>query len=605
MEEITGDSVQSQQSEYYTILKAGESEIALAQVLLKYLELEGVNKLFGIPSTSMKFILHELKNQRDKFNYIICRQETGAAFIADGYFRVTGKLGVLLVASDTGSVNALMGAVTAHHDKSALLLVSVEPSAEADNHSHILDEVALGDNINAVYRNSCQYSARVGTVNHFQPILTAALRTALSIPSGVAYMGLPDKLAGTPLSQDILFPTKPEYYRAIPQASSPQQVQQAFNTLTTAQHPLILLGNGCRIALRDSKILKQFQAFVEKFAIAVMTTPDAKGIFPESHPLSLRNYGVSGCHWPQYYLENPHYDALMILGSGLGRYSTYNTAKIHSKQPHPLIPNGPIIQVDLDQTAIAKAFPVQLGIVAEVGTVINHLFELSQKTQPDELKIAQRQTFIQQLKQTHSPFLEPDKRKADSSPILPQSLMKCINDNETLRQGGHIFVDSGNCSNWAWHYLELDPPVEFHISSTVGAMGFGTAAAIGGKLGQPDQVCVAITGDGGFMMQGNEISTAAQYQVGVVWVVLYDNDLNMISQSMNQFFPEPSVWQNYYQLGEPNLVQFAQGLGADTYEVGNLEEMKKIFAEAIKKADTDKKPQAIIVPIHSEEIPPW
>lgn len=592
---------------YYITLKAAppgeetKDKITLAQVLLKYLELEGVNKLFGIPSTAIKHLLNELKNQKDKFDYVICRQETGAAFIADGYFRVTGKLGVVLVACDAGSPNALAGILNAQHDKSALLVISVEPSAENYSNSHILDEVEISENINAVYRNICQYSVRIGSPKTFQTILTQALRKALSIPSRTTCIGLPDKLVGTYLSEDIAFPTKPEHYRAIPQSSSPFQVQQAFDYLINAKQPLILLGNGCRQVLRDRPRLEKLKSFVEKFAIPVMTTPDAKAIFPESHWLSLRNYGVAACNWPKYYLESSNYDALMVMGSSLGRYSTI--APQAGKEL--LIPNGALIQVDLDQSAIARFFPVQLGIVAEIGAVIDNLFELSERTQADGSTVAERRAFIKQLKETHSPFLEPQKRNSEASPILPQALMKCINDNEKLRLGGHIFLDSGNSTHWAWHYLELDPPVQFHVSSTIGPMGFGTAGAIGGKIGDPDKICVAITGDGGFMMQGNEVSTAAQYNVGVIWVILYDNDLNMISQGMNQFFPEPSVWKNYYQLGKPDLVKFASGLGADTYEVRSPEEMRRAFAEAIEKADTDNKPQAIVVYINTDEIPPW
>ncbi|MFB2919855.1 thiamine pyrophosphate-binding protein [Aerosakkonema funiforme] len=597
--------MEQEQTSYYITLPSGLGEkdrnITLAQVLLKYLELEGVTKLFGIPSTAMKHLLNELKNQNDKFDYVICRQETGAAFIADGYFRVTGKLGVVLVACDAGLPNALTGILTAQHDKSALLVISVEPSAENYSNSHILDEVEISENINAVYRNICQYSDRIRSPQTFQPILTQALRNALAIPSRTTCIGLPDKLAGSYLSEAIAFPTKPEYYRAIPQFSSPHQVQQAFDYLTHAKQPLILLGNGCRPALRDRQRLEKFKSFVEKFAIPVMTTPDAKAIFPESHWLSFRNYGVAGCNWPKYYLESSNYDALMVMGSSLGRYSTIPP----QAGKEPLIPKGALIQVDLDQSAIARFFPVQLGIVAEVGTVIDNLFELSDRTQADEQTVAERRALIKQIRETHSPFLEPQKRNSEAAPILPQALMKCINDNEKLRQGGHIFIDSGNSTHWAWHYLELDPPVEFHVSSTIGPMGFGTAGAIGGKIGSPNQVCVAITGDGGFMMQGNEISTAAQYNVGVVWVILYDNDLNMIGQAMNQYFPEPSVWKNYYQLGKPNLAKFAEGLGADAYEVRTLEEMRLVFAKAISKADTNNKPQAIVVYINTEEKPPW
>ena len=583
----------------------------VAHLLLEYLKLEGVYKLFGYPGGANKSLLEELKTQNNEFDYLICRQETGAAYVADGYSRVTGKLGVVMVTSGPGATNALTGTANAQQSNSPLLIITGEPSEANFGKGYLQEGVNSSLRINAIYRNACQYSAIISNENNFQTLFTQALRTALSIPSRAAHISLPDNVASSSLN-NITFPNTPENYRATPSTSDPKKVKQAFDYLIHAVHPLIFLGNGCRQVLQGER-LEKFRYFVERFAIPVMTTPDGKGVFPEDHPLSLRNYGLAACEWPKYYIApedfedhkyytGSKYDALMVIGSNLDGLAT-RVGK--AAWDNLLIPNGPLIQVDLDQSIIGRGFPIQLGIVAEIGAVIDNLFELSQSTEPNPEIVQPRREFIKHIK-THSPFIEPDKMDSDDDPILPQALMKCI--QEMLPPGAHLFIDGGNCIGWSLHYLVIDAPSQMHNSLNLGPTGFGTAAVVGGKVGAPDKTCIAITGDGGFMMQGNEIATAAKYNIGAIWIVLQDNDLGMVSQTMmytsGSPIPNPE-WKNYYNLGNPDLAKFAEGLGADAYNIYSPKEMRERLAQAIENADLNNKPQVIVAHINTDEVPPY
>ncbi|MGL4378360.1 MAG: thiamine pyrophosphate-binding protein, partial [Microcoleaceae cyanobacterium] len=533
-------------------------------------------------------------------------------YIADGYSRVTGKLGVVLVTSGPGATNALTGTANAQQSNSPLLIITGEPSEANFGKGYLQEGVNSSLRINAIYHNACQYSAIISNENNFQTLFTQALRTALSIPSRAAHISLPDNVASSSL-KNINFPNTPENYRAIPSTSDPEKVKQAFDYLINAIHPLIFLGNGCRRVLQDKQRLLKFRRFVEKFAIPVMTTPDGKGVFPENHEMSLRNYGLAACEWPKYYIApedfedhkyyaGSKYDALMVMGSNLDGLAT-RVGK--AAWDNLLIPKGPFIQVDLDQSIIGRGFPIELGIVAEIGAVIDNLFDLSQSTEPNPEVVQARREFIQHIK-THSPFINPDKMDSDANPILPQALMKCI--QELLPPGSHLFIDGGNCIGWSLHYLVIDPPSQMHNSLNLGPTGFGTASVVGGKVGAPDKTCIAITGDGGFMMQGNEIATAAKYNIGAIWIVLQDNDLGMVSQTMmyTSGSPIPNMgWKNYYNLGEPDLAKFAEGLGADAYNVSSPDEMKKVFRLAIENADLKNKPQVIVAHINTDEVPPY
>ncbi len=468
------------QTSYY---QSGQ-QVTVAQALLRYLRIEGATRLFGIPGGACMHVLDELKKQRDTFHYYICKQETGAAYIADGYSRVTGKLGVVLVTSGPGGTNALTGTMNANASHSSVLTITGEVPEKYFGQGYLQEGADADLDMDNVYRNSVRYSAMVSNPANFATLFTQALREALSIPNRGAHISLPDDIAATAIP-NIHFPAKPENYRAVPRGACASQVQRAFELLLQAQRPLILLGNGCRRVLQGAR-LEMFQSFVDKFAIPVMTTPNGKGVFPEGHALSLRSYGMAGCEWPFYYLQTAtqpvqSYDALLVLGSTLGELATNSWNPI-------LIPDGPIIQIDLDQSIIARNFPVELGIVSELGAVIDIFFGLSETATVDRSAVASRRAFIHELKQQHSPFFDPCQRSSEATPIHPARLIKCI--NEAVPAGSHLFVDAGNCVGWCLNYFEINPPTQLHSALAMGPMGFGVGAVIGAKLGAPERTCL-------------------------------------------------------------------------------------------------------------------
>jgi acetolactate synthase-1/2/3 large subunit len=575
-------------------------KLSVAACLLKYLTLEGVDLLFGVPGGALTHILNELKNDQH-LRYIICRHETGAVYLADGYARATGKLGVALVTAGPGATNALTGTMNAQNSNTNVLTITGEVPETTWGLGYLQEGIDANLNIDAIYRNASQYSAVITAAANFQPLFTQALRDALSLPPRAAHVSLPDDVAGQCL-EAVPFPSSPENYRATPRCSDVPATQTVLELLAAAKRPLLLLGNGCRRALADADRRDQLVAFAERFALPVMTTPEAKGLFPEAHALALCSYGLAGCTWPRYYMQarkGARHDLLLVVGSSLQQLATngWNEA---------LIPDGPFVQVDLDQSVIARAFHVSHGIVAEIGVFLDDLTRLGAEVPPDPKLVKARSDLLRQIKQKHSRYLEPDKRNSDATPILPQALMRCINDGlvKAKSRDPMIFLDGGNCLGWGYHYLEINPPAEIHSALDMGPMGFGVGAVIGARLGRPERDCVAIVGDGALLMFGAEISSAAEYKVGAVWVVLFDNDLAMASQGMNYYFPDPT-WAHYYRLGNPDLAKFARSLGADGYDVHSPEEMLRTFPRALRRARTHGKPQVVVAHINRDEMPPY
>jgi acetolactate synthase-1/2/3 large subunit len=588
--------------------------LTVAQLLLEYLRLEEATKIFGIPGGALIFVIDELKKQSSVFDFFVCRQETGAAYIAHGYASVSGQLGVVLATSGPAATNALTGAVNAEAAGCSMLAITGEVPEKAFGKGYLQEGIDARLDIDAVYRNAVEYSAVISNQLNSATLIEQALRVARSQPSRAAHLSLPNDVAGTCVTGSdpsspyrIWFPDTPDRYRAVPSGTDVDKVKRAFEDLTGATRPLLLLGNGARGALSDPQRLQRFTGLVEEYALPVTTTADAKGIFPESHALSLRNYGITACSWPDAYVRTPddpdHFDALMVLGSSLGELAT--TVVNRDQYSKNLIPSRHFIHVDLDEGMIGRNFPVTRGIVADVGATIDALCEIAAGQHPDPSATSARRKLIEGIKRENAPFADPSGRASDGAPVHPAALVRVINESIS---SGHVFIDAGNCVGWSLNNLVVDPPLAFHSALDMGPMGFGVCAVIGGKIAAPDETCLAIVGDGAFMMHAAEISTAAQYQVGAIWVVLYDNDLAMVSQGMSQLFPPPGQWDGYYALGAPDLVKVAEGLGADAVAVTPEQgpaDFEAALRTAVQNADERSRPQVIVVHIDPRPTPPY
>lgn len=591
----------------------------IAQLLLEYLKLEGATKIFGIPGGALILLMEELRLQKDTFDFIICRHETGAAYIAHGYAAVSGNLGVVMTTSGPAATNALTGLMNAQTSNVPLLAITGEVSQDYYGQGYLQEGTDSKLDIDTIYRNAVEYSAVISTVKNFPILFEQALRDALSTPPRAAHISLPNNLgaqcaAGVNnndgLGIRIPFPKSPDTYRAAANCTDPAKVRATVDELAAAARPLIFMGNGARQALADPVRLANLMTFVETFGIPVMTTPDAKGIFPESHALSLRNYGMGACTWPTIYMGQPgdpdHYDALCVIGSTLGELAT--TVLLTDTYSKNLIPSTFFTQIDLDASQIGRSFPVTRGIVGEAGATIDAICAYGQSITPDSVAVKKRLNLIADLKQSNNPFADPDGRASENAPTHPASLCRVIEDALVTAGGGHLFIDAGNCVGWSLQNIMIDPPVRFHSALGMGPMGFGVGAVIGGKMAAPDVPCLALVGDGAFMMHGAEISTAAQYGIGAIWVVLYDNDLAMVTQGMGALFPPVSDWKGNYPLGSPDLAGFASSLGAQAVNIGSdqgPDDFAKALQTAIDQATKNNRPQVVVVHIDTVPMPAY
>lgn len=575
--------------------------ITVGQMIIHYLKLEGVTHVFGIPGGGLINFLFDLKKSESDIKYVIGRQETGAAYMADGYHRATGKLGVVIVTTGPGATNALTGTMNAQADGSALLLITGEVDQKFSGLGYLQEGDDSNLNINLIYGAATGYSNTLNNPLSAETITKQALRDALLMPKQAVHLSLPVNVSAKTIPNSNL-PNKTSSYRTGIKGAPYEEVKNAVTTLLACKRPLIFIGNSCRQALTNYETYQNLLFFTETYGIPVMTTADGKGLYPESHDLSLRVYGIADCMWPSFYLNSndPEYDGIMVIGSNLGELSTNSWLPL-------LIPKGadaPFIQVDVNPKIIARSFEVTHAVVSEVGAFINDMASLIPDFDPDISAVEERINAIAEIKK-NSPFINPDSYNSTSSPMEPDTLMRTL--QESIPPETHIFIDAGNCVGWAVHYLEIHSPATMHTSLTMGPMGFGVCSVIGAKIGRPDGTCIGIVGDGAFLMNGSEVSTASANKVGAIWIVLYDNGLGMVSQGMNHFFPDenPTAWQDLYEFGNIDLVMFSKSLGAEAYLINSADELTPLMPGILKRANEDGVPQVIVARVNKQSVPPY
>jgi acetolactate synthase-1/2/3 large subunit len=259
--------------------------------------------------------------------------------------------------------------------------------------------------------------------------------------------------------------------------------------------------------------------------------------------------------------------------------------------------------VDLQQQAIGRTFPVTMGIVGEVGAFIREMAEQLLQFPPVPADVQARQAEVAAIKQ-NSPYYSESQYASNAAPIEPAAIVRVLQN--ILPDDALIILDCANCVGWGIHYFTVNPPQQIHSSLAMGPMGFGVGAVIGAKIGCPEKTCIALVGDGAFMMQGSEVSTAQAHNVGAIWVVLEDDDLHMVSQGMQYLFPEPNdIWNQLYRLGTPDLVKFAQGLGADAYLISSPAELESLMPKVLEAASVHNRPQVIVAKINQSSLDPY
>ncbi|MDH4099302.1 MAG: thiamine pyrophosphate-binding protein [Nitrospirota bacterium] len=547
-------------------------------ILVKHLANEDSRYLFGIPGGALE-PLYTAVHDNGGIKAILTKHEGSAAFMADGYARVSGRIGVCCGTTGPGSTNLITGIAQAYVNSVPVMALTAQVPTARFGKGAFQESGPDTVDIVDMYKACTKLSTMIINPERTGEITRRALKLATTGRPGPIHLNLPSDAMFTEVADDILLPRE---YRCELHTYDPDAITKAAQILISAKKPAMLLGHG----VFDETTRAAIRHLAELLNMAVATTPKSKGCFPDDHPLSLGVFGFAGSPLAEEFLFNDNVDILLSVATSFNEFDTYGWDPRLSERRS-------IIQVDIDPTQFGKNYPCTLGLMGDAGVVLRKLAEeivrLSGQTRRGGITPVQTGCAAPR-------YHEPEKMGSDEIPLKPQRLMHDL--RESLPEDAIFFVDAGNNLAWAIHYLTIPRSGAFVSGLGFSSMGYGVAAAIGGKLAAPERPVVSIVGDGGFMMNGMEVATAVHYNIPVIWVVENNAQLGMVHHGQQMSANGRLIASDFPRV---DFTKVAEGLGAKAYHIERPGEIdQKLMNEIIKS----NRPTVLDVIIDAHERPP-
>jgi acetolactate synthase I/II/III large subunit len=504
-----------------------------ADLLVSMLSTAGVDVVFGLPGGAISPVHDALIDH--SIRVITTKHEANAMFAAAGYAHTTGKLGVVAVTSGPGALNCMTGLASAFCDGLPLLVLVGDVPRKAQGRGVLQDSSSHGLQIVEMSRHISKLAAEIASPSQLPHMLRRAITTALSGRKGPVVLTLPIDIMTAQVSE-------PRIGGSITMGGlvAGETLDEIAELLLGAERPLILAGSG----VRGHGAPEKLRAVAERFGVPVATTPKAKGVFSETHPLSLGVLGLGGHKSARQYLDAGA-DVILAIGTSLGDMATDGFAP-------SLQASRALIHVDIDARQVGKSYAPTHAIVSSAAELLGGLAE-------------RRQTFTPRNRNLPAGIerhVLPSSKKPDRI-----GSHDAINELQSLLPDDTIYtVDSGEHFLYAVQYLEVTKPDAFVVMTGLGSMGQSIPAALGAALANPGRSVAAICGDGCFAMNAFEIATAVQEQIPLRVFVFNDERLGMVENGHEKVYGR----RPQYSTGPLDICSIARGLGAATARVDHV-----------------------------------
>lgn len=552
-------------------------------VFLDYLKAEGTRVVYGIPG-GLLFPFFEAVEVDPDLDLIVTKHEEGAAFMADGYARVGDGLAVCAGTGGPGSTNLMTGVACAFADGVPMLVVTGQAASQALGKGAAQETTREDIDIVAMFRPVTKYSAMVTSPGSLTHHLRRALRQALTGRPGPVHLNVPVDLWEQTIEEDWFDPSS---YRPDTRTFDRAQVQRATVALIEAKRPVILAGSGVRSARAEDHLL----ALAELLPARVATTPRAKGVFPEDHPLSLGVLGFAGHQAARDTILGDDVDVLFTAGASLNETSTMNWTPA-------LMPSGDLIQLDIDADRIGRNYPVDVALVGDAQTILMEtVYHCHRHIREGENPRSGWQS-AEAPPSGEARFRDRELRESDQRPLTPQRWRSDL--QPALPDDVIIFSDIGGHMLFNIHGLTIGAHQRFVLNLGFGSMGHGTVAPIGAAMAQPTKPVVAIVGDACFAMNGMELLTAAEYGIPVVWIV-ENNNMHGITMHGSRMLAHRSEGLSSIVYRRPlEIASIARAMGLDAYVVDTPGQVGEVYRNALER----RAPAVIEVRVDGEVPPP-
>ncbi len=504
-----------------------------ARMFIECLKKEGVDKIFGYPGGVILHIYDELYKCKEIKHYLV-RHEQAAVHAAEGYARVTGKPGVVLVTSGPGACNTITGIANAYYDSYPLVVFTGQVDSKLIGNDAFQESDIVG-----ITRTCCKHNYLVKNISELPRIIKESFHIAKTGKPGPVVVSLPKDILTAKM--DFEYPEKlnlPGYNPTY--EGHPIQCRRALKTLCDAQRPVIIAGGG----VIHSDGWKELRELAKKLNIPVATTLMGIGTFPQDNELSLGMLGMHGNYWANLAVSDC--DVLFAVGT---RFSDRITGCLKR-----FCKDAKVIHVDIDPCSISKNVHVDIPIVGDAKNVLSVMLN-EYETEKYPYNVEMRKAWVKQIemwKAQKPEFAVPD------GVLHPQTVINHIYE-KTKNMNAIIATEVGQHQMWTAQLYKFDKPRQFITSGGLGTMGFGFPAAMGAKIAAPDRLVIDIAGDGSFQMNIQELMTCVDYKIPVKIAVINNGYLGMVRQWQEKLFDG-----HYSQthISSPDYVKLADAYGA-------------------------------------------
>jgi acetolactate synthase I/II/III large subunit len=533
--------------------------------ILNALAVEEIDHLFMVPGGLVDPFLPALGRQK-AVTPVVAVQEGGAAYMADGYARASGKFGAALCIGGPGLSNTVTAIATAQTDGSPVFLMSGEVSTLVEGLGMFQDASPQTLDDVTIMKPLVRYSSSIDNPRNLPHLFKHAMLQLRSQPTGPVHLSLPSDCQLGELAVDY---TKIEAALAHPAALSLSAAEMSFQhflSSASGEPPakiVILAGAG----VEHANAAQPLRQFAELWQIPVATTLRAKGVFPEDHPLSLGVFGYAGTHHSRMALLDAPPDLLLVLGSGLNERDTMHWSL-------QLQPNATIC-VNLTPASIGLHTPGG-GVVGDCGAFLNYLLSRSDELRSSlQVTATERAAWLSGIR-SKVRFQDLENCASDAIPIHPARVISEL--RKLFPRDGILLVDSGAHRAFAGHYWDAYEPRTYISATNLGPMGWAIAAAAGVQCAKPRRRVAVITGDGCMQMNGIEVSTAARYKLPIVFVVMNNAALGNVWLRAHTIGPVPD---ELTRLPDHDWAAFAKALGCNGETVREPGDLAGAFERAL------------------------
>jgi len=530
------------------------------EYLIKKFILEGVNHLFMVPGFHVDPFMSAFKSFSG-FTAIVAGHEGGAAFMADGYAKVSGRFGVSLGIGGPGVTNMMTGITTAYSDKTPVFIITGDTELDLQGRGSFQDTTPSNFNANAFLTSVTNEALVVTHPDTIGPHVDSLFRNMLGTNRGPVQVTFPADMQKAEVNLKLHQLPSSLYY---PQILDIECANQIWNVLQNATHIAILAGMGCLNAEATDELIE----FAETFEIPVATTLGGKSVFPEDHHLSLGVFGWFGNPRAMETLLSDQVEVLIVLGSRLNQVST---AKWSSK----FLPSKALIINDINENSYFGNFQPDLFILGDNKTFLKNLNQSNQHAILNATLLKRRE-WVKKISQINPNFYDIENMFSNKIPIHPARVIKELRN--VMPKNTILFSGEGVSGFIASHYWTCYGPREhFSQVKSMSPMGWSIAAAIGGKCAAPHIPVVSIIGDGSMLMHGLEIQTAQRYHLPIMFVLI-DNQAHGNPQLRARQIGEFET--KFLELPAHNWAKIAEGLGLKGFTVTDPEKLAETFSHA-------------------------